>query len=45
MNNKAPRSKLRGINTALQDAVDYRQPSHQDAGNLPKEIKVFRGTK
>ncbi|MEQ1590749.1 MAG: PIN domain-containing protein [Thiobacillaceae bacterium] len=30
--NKAPRSKLRGINTALQ-AAGYRQPSHQCAGN------------
>lgn len=36
--NKAPRSKLRGINTALQ-AAGYRQPSLQAAGNLPEEIK------
>ncbi len=36
--NKAPRSKLRGINTALQTA-GFRQHSPQGAGNLPEEMK------
>ena len=38
--NKAPRSKLRGINKAFQTA-GYRQPSPQWTENSLEEIKAF----